>query len=195
MTSVEGQDERVGTQPSPRELLDRAIALRPLLVEQAAETEARRYYSDEIHRAFDDAGFYRSLIPRRYGGLEFDVTNWLRLIEEVAHGDIQAAWGLTLAAGHSLQVGSFWTSRRRPRSSATATSARPSVAAPIGTRRGRRRLAAHRRIAYCSGAPYSTHYMGQTLMPRAAAARPGCCCSSPRAASGRCSTTGATCSG
>src|SRR5829696_9636622 len=109
MTSVEGQDERVGTRPGPRELLDRATALRPLLVEQAAETEARRYYSDEIHRAFDEAGFYRSLIPRRYGGLELDVTNWLRLIEEVAHGDIQAAWGLTLAAGHSLQVGSFWS--------------------------------------------------------------------------------------
>ena len=43
MTSVEGQDERVGTRPSPRELLDRAIALRPLLVEQSAETETRRF--------------------------------------------------------------------------------------------------------------------------------------------------------
>ena len=51
-------------------------ALRPLLVEQAAETEARRYYSEEIHRAFDDAGFYRSLMPRRYGGLELDIATY-----------------------------------------------------------------------------------------------------------------------
>ena len=68
MASVEGQDERVGTRPGPRELLDRAIALRPLLIEQSAETEARRYYSDEIHRAFEDAGFYRSLIRTATAG-------------------------------------------------------------------------------------------------------------------------------
>jgi 3-hydroxy-9,10-secoandrosta-1,3,5(10)-triene-9,17-dione monooxygenase len=81
-------------------LIERAIALRPLLVEQGAETERNRRYSEEIHRAFTDAGFYRSLIPKRYGGLELDMKSWLRLIAELAHGDIQA------------------------RSSATATSAR-----------------------------------------------------------------------
>ena len=165
MTSVEGQDERVGTQPSPREMLDRAIALRPLLVEQAAETEARRYYSDEIHRAFDDAGFYRSLIPRRYGGLELDVTIWLRLIEEVAHGDIQAAWGLTLAAGHALQVGSFWSEQAQEEIFGTGDFRAASVAAPVGNATkadgGWRITGAW---PYSSGAPYSTHYMGQTLI-------------------------------
>ena len=37
------------------ELVARAAALRPLLLEQAAETEQRAYYSEEIHRAFLDA--------------------------------------------------------------------------------------------------------------------------------------------
>jgi 3-hydroxy-9,10-secoandrosta-1,3,5(10)-triene-9,17-dione monooxygenase len=165
MTSVEGQDERVGTRPGPRELLDRAIALRPLLVEQAAETEARRYYSDEIHRAFDDAGFYRSLIPHRYGGLELDMTNWLRLIAELAHGDIQAAWGFTLAAGHALQVASFWEERAQDEIFGNGDFRAASVAAPTGNAvkvdGGWRVTGAW---PYSSGAPYSTHYMGQTLI-------------------------------
>jgi 3-hydroxy-9,10-secoandrosta-1,3,5(10)-triene-9,17-dione monooxygenase len=97
--------------PEGRDLLERAVALRPMLVEQAADTEARRFYDEGIHRAFDEAGFYRSLIPRRYGGLELDMTTWLRLIAELAHGDIQAAWCFTLAAGHALQVASFWDER------------------------------------------------------------------------------------
>ena len=51
--------------------------------------------------------------------------------------------------------------------------------------------------AYCSGAPYATHFMGQTFeAPARRAGRPArSCCSSRRAASGRCSTTGATRSG
>ena len=122
--------------------------LRPLLVEQSAETEARRYYSEEIHRAFEDAGFYRSLIPHRYGGLELDMTNWLRLIAELAHGDIQAAWGFTLAAGHALQVASFWEERAQDEMFGNGDFRAASVAAPIGHRReGRRRLARHRRLA------------------------------------------------
>ena len=134
MASVEGQDERVGTRPGPRELLDRAIALRPLLIEQSAETEARRYYSDEIHRAFEDAGFYRSLIPHRYGGLELDMANWLRLIAELARGCpssgvVPRAW----PPATRCRSPPSWRSARRTRSSATGTSAAASVAAPTGT--------------------------------------------------------------
>ena len=165
MTSVDGQDEQVRTAPSPRELIDRAIALRPLLVEQSAETEARRYYSEEIHRAFDDAGLYRSLIPRRYGGWELDMTNWLRLITEVAHGDIQAAWCFTLGAGHSLQIGSYWGESAQDEIFGDGDFRAASVAAPTGNAvkvdGGWRVTGAW---PYSSGAPYSTHYMGQTLI-------------------------------
>ena len=47
---------QAGTSPpepdlTPREMIDRAIALRPLLREQSADTERRACPSDEIHRA------------------------------------------------------------------------------------------------------------------------------------------------
>ena len=54
---------------TPDELLARARALRPLLTERAAETEALRRPPEDVHQAVDDAGFYRLLMPRRYGGL------------------------------------------------------------------------------------------------------------------------------
>ena len=44
---------------TPQEMIDRAVALRPLLREQSAETEERTCPSQEIHEACVDAGFYR----------------------------------------------------------------------------------------------------------------------------------------
>ncbi len=162
MASIE---KAAGAAPSARELIDRAIALRPMLVEQAAETEARRFPSEELHRALDDAGLYRSLIPRRYGGFELDMANWLRLIAELAHGDIQAAWCFTLAAGHALQVASFWEERAQDEIFGDGDFRAAAVAAPTGTAvkvdGGWRVTGAW---PYSSGAPYSTHYMGQTLI-------------------------------
>jgi 3-hydroxy-9,10-secoandrosta-1,3,5(10)-triene-9,17-dione monooxygenase len=164
MASIDAKE--VGAPPSARELLGRAVALRPLLVEQAAETEARRYYSQEIHRAFGEAGFYRSLIPRRYGGYELPIADWLRLITEVAHGDIQAAWCLTLGSGHALQVASFWSAEAQDEIFGDGDFRAASVAAPVGKAvpadGGWRVTGAW---PYSSGAPYSTHYMGQTLIP------------------------------
>jgi len=158
-------DKAAEPTPNARELIDRAIALRPLLIEHAADTEQRRYPSEEIHNAFVEAGLYRSLIPRRYGGFELDMTNWLRLIAELAHGDIQAAWCFTLAAGHALQVGSFWEERAQDEIFGDGDFRAASVAAPAGTAV---KVDGGWRITgawpYSSGAPYSTHYMGQTLI-------------------------------
>jgi 3-hydroxy-9,10-secoandrosta-1,3,5(10)-triene-9,17-dione monooxygenase len=161
MASIDAQGGRVGAEG----IIERAIELRPLLVEQAPETEARRYYSEEIHRAFDEAGFYRSLIPRRYGGLELDITTWLRLIMEVAHGDIQAGWCLTLAAGHSLQVASYYEEQAQDEIFGDGDFRAAAVAAPLGNAR---KVDGGWRVTgdwpYSSGVPYSTHYFGQTLI-------------------------------
>ena len=56
------------------EVVARADSLRPRLLEEQAATEERSYYSEELHEAFKEAGFYRILVPRRYGGLELGVT-------------------------------------------------------------------------------------------------------------------------
>src|ERR1700729_3082693 len=91
---------------TPAEMIERAVALRPLLREQSAETEERACPSQEIHEACVNAGFYRCYIPRRYGGYEFGAPTFMRVVQELSRGDISAGWCIALAAAHALQVGS-----------------------------------------------------------------------------------------
>ena len=49
---------------TPAAIVAAADALRPKLYAEQAATEARSYYSQELHEAFRDAGFYRLLMPR-----------------------------------------------------------------------------------------------------------------------------------
>ena len=48
-----------------QELVERADAMRPWLLDEQAATEERTFYSEELHEAFREAGFYRLLVPRR----------------------------------------------------------------------------------------------------------------------------------
>jgi 3-hydroxy-9,10-secoandrosta-1,3,5(10)-triene-9,17-dione monooxygenase len=146
------------------ELVERALALRPLLVEQAPETERRTYASPELHEAFREAGFYRMLVPRRYGGLEVDLATFLRVVIEVAAGDMSAAWGLCLASAHALHVGTLFSEDAQTAIFGDGDFRSPAVAAPAGTaRRTDDGWEITGQWAYCSGAPYATHYMGQTF--------------------------------
>src|SRR5205085_11911648 len=55
--------------PTPAELIERAIELRPLLLADQAATEERSNYSTEMHEHFLRAGCYRMFVPKRYGRL------------------------------------------------------------------------------------------------------------------------------
>lgn len=157
--------ERVGD-----ELVERIRALRPKLIRQQAETERRTYYSEDIHQALLDAGFYRMYVPRRYGGLEVDVPTFMRVGVEFARGDMGAAWGACLAANHALQVGSWFGEQLQDDVFSAGDFRCASVAAP--TLRATPTDDGYRldgTVAYCSGIPYSTYYMGQAMLPDAGA--------------------------
>ncbi len=148
------------------ELLARADALRPLLVERQAETEARSYYGQEMHEEFLRAGFYRMLVPRRYGGYEVDLPTFLRVIVAIARGCPSTAWCLCLASAHALQVGALFEEHAQAELFGDGDFRCAAVAAPTGSATP---VGDGWEIsgtwAYCSGAPYSTHYMGQTFAP------------------------------
>jgi 3-hydroxy-9,10-secoandrosta-1,3,5(10)-triene-9,17-dione monooxygenase len=150
---------------TPDEVVARARALRPLLVEQQAETEARTYYSEEIHEELLRAGLYRMLVPRRYGGYEFDFPTFLKVVIELASGCMSSAWCFCLAAGHAMQVASLFEERAQAEIFGDGDFRCPAVAAPAGAATrledGWELNSTH---AYSSGAPYSTHYMGQTFV-------------------------------
>jgi 3-hydroxy-9,10-secoandrosta-1,3,5(10)-triene-9,17-dione monooxygenase len=151
---------------TPKEMIARAVALRPKLVEQQAECEERTYYSDEMHQEFLKAGFYRLYVPRRYGGYEFDVPTFMRVVLEVARGCPSTAWCMGLASAHALQIASWWEEPAQAEIFGTGDLRAAAVAAPIGpATRDDDGWTLNGKVAYASGAPYSTHYMGQAVLP------------------------------
>jgi 3-hydroxy-9,10-secoandrosta-1,3,5(10)-triene-9,17-dione monooxygenase len=154
--------------PTPAELIARADAMRPQLVARQAETEQRTYYSQETHEEFLEAGFYRMLIPKRFGGFEFDLPSFWRVVIAVARGCPSTAWCLCLASGHALQVGSLFEEQAQTEVFGDGNFLCPAVAAPAGmaTRAEDGGWVLNSTHPYSSGAPYSTHYMGQTFAPK-----------------------------
>ncbi|MPZ16096.1 MAG: acyl-CoA dehydrogenase, partial [Chloroflexi bacterium] len=61
------------------QLIARAEAMVPELVDRQAEAEERGFYAEDVHEHFARNGFYRILVPRRYGGYEFGVETLLRV--------------------------------------------------------------------------------------------------------------------
>ncbi|HZL54403.1 MAG TPA: acyl-CoA dehydrogenase family protein [Solirubrobacteraceae bacterium] len=150
---------------TPDQLIARAIALRPKLIAAQAEAEERTYYSEEMHQELLDSGFYRLYIPRRYGGYEFDANTYMRVLIELARGCVSTAWCAGLAAAHALQIASWWEEPAQAEIFGDGDFRAASVAAPIGpARRTGEEWELNGKVGYCSGIPYSTHYMGQALI-------------------------------
>ncbi len=89
---------------TPADVVQRAADIAPTLVERQAETEERTCYAPDTHEALREAGFYRLLVPRRYGGYEFDVPTFVRVIMHISHGCPSTGWQLCLAHAHTLLV-------------------------------------------------------------------------------------------
>jgi 3-hydroxy-9,10-secoandrosta-1,3,5(10)-triene-9,17-dione monooxygenase len=156
-----------GAQPerTPAQLIQTVIDLRPALIAAQAETEERTYYSQEMHKAFLDAGLYRVLLPRRYGGLEFDVPTFTRLQTEMARGCVSTAWCWALATSHAMQIASYFPEAAQEKIFGDGDFRCASVAAPDAkAQRLENGWRLDGTVRYCSGIPYSTHFMGQALI-------------------------------
>lgn len=149
---------------TPEEIVARAVALRPMLIERQAEVETLTFYSPEMHEEFLRAGFYRMYIPRRFGGYEFDLTTFARVVQELARGCVSTAWCLGLASGHALQVASWWPESAQAEIFGEGDFRCAAVAAPVGMAgRVDGGWEINGKVSYASGIPYSNHYMGQAL--------------------------------
>ncbi|HET6499969.1 MAG TPA: acyl-CoA dehydrogenase family protein [Amycolatopsis sp.] len=105
---VTGRPDSAGDRPSARELVHRAVRMRPLLRAQQDDAEARGHYGEEVHNALIDAELYRVLTPRRYGGLEMDLATYARVVIEISCGDPSTGWCYSLGHNHNLTTASHW---------------------------------------------------------------------------------------
>ncbi|MFJ6651399.1 acyl-CoA dehydrogenase family protein [Microbacterium sp. NPDC091313] len=145
--------------------LERAEQLRPALIDDQASVEVRTHYSPERHRQFQEAGFYRLLIPRMYGGYAYDMPSYLKVMGSVARGCMSSGWCLTLGSSHALLVASLWGKDVQDEIFADGHVVIPSTARPGGpaTRNADGTWTLNTVHPYSSGSPYSTHYLGQAF--------------------------------
>src|SRR5437762_3555526 len=79
-------------------MLRRAEEMRAVLRERQQHCEELGRLPEETHRDFLNAGFYRILQPRSFGGYEFSATDFVRLVLEISRGCIDSGWVLSLIA-------------------------------------------------------------------------------------------------
>jgi 3-hydroxy-9,10-secoandrosta-1,3,5(10)-triene-9,17-dione monooxygenase len=143
-------------------LIAAADAMRPHLLAEQAATEQRSCYSPETHAMFDEAGFYRMFVPRRYGGLEVDYPTFYQVVMSIARGCPSTGWMMTLSIAHSLQLASYWPEQAQDELLNGRTFLAPAsfsfenaTAVPVD---GGYQVSGT--WHFCSGVPYSTHHMG-----------------------------------
>lgn len=75
-----------------------AVALSETLPDRSAEIEALRRLPPDIVAALTEAGLFRMLVPRVYGGGEAHPLELFEAVEAMATGDAAVAWCLMIAA-------------------------------------------------------------------------------------------------
>jgi 3-hydroxy-9,10-secoandrosta-1,3,5(10)-triene-9,17-dione monooxygenase len=150
----------------PGEMVARARELVPLIREQQDDSERRGYYSAELHERFVEAGFSRILQPRRFGGYEFDLETFYRVIVAISTGDPGVGWCVCLGSSHAAMVASHFPVEVQAEMFAPDGDFRcPHPVAPTGqaTRvEGGYRLSG--RWPYASGVPYATWVFAPALI-------------------------------
>ena len=89
------------------QLLANARALQPVLRERITQAESDRMLSAETIRDFHDAGFWRMLQPKRYGGLEVHPNTFFDVQMTVAEACSSTSWVLGVVAVHAWQLALF----------------------------------------------------------------------------------------
>ena len=153
--------------PAAEELVARAEAMVPALVERQADTDRRSYYSEQTHAELARAGFYRILVPRRYGGYELGIDTFLRVAMTLSRGCPSTGWMFALGSAHALPVATLFGERAQEDLFAGGEFICPATLQPTGTAT---RCAdgdcwvVDGTWTYCSGAPYATHFLGHAMV-------------------------------
>jgi 3-hydroxy-9,10-secoandrosta-1,3,5(10)-triene-9,17-dione monooxygenase len=93
--------------PTTASLVDRATELVPVLRNRADTCDAKKMVPLETIRDFQDAGFFKILQPRRYGGYELDIDTFYSVQMKLAEGCMSSAWVLGVVAVHNWQLALF----------------------------------------------------------------------------------------
>jgi alkylation response protein AidB-like acyl-CoA dehydrogenase len=85
---------RPSVSPDGRTLLETAAALQPLVRGYQDEIERERRLPKPLVEQLRSAGLYRMVIPQALGGLQVDISTFLRAAELIAEADGSTGWNL-----------------------------------------------------------------------------------------------------
>ena len=147
---------------TPEAVIGRARALIPAIRDQQDEAEGLGHHTAELDRKFVEAGFYRILQPRRFGGYEFGLPTFWRVMLAVSAGDPGTGWALTLGSHHALVVGAWFSEAgQRDIFAPDGEFRAPHRAPPMGTAEpANGGYVVGGTWDYCSGIAHATHFMG-----------------------------------
>ncbi|MDH4190612.1 MAG: hypothetical protein OEW21_10440 [Betaproteobacteria bacterium] len=157
---------------TPKEMIARAVALRARLRAEQDEADERGCYSPSLHEEFVKAGFYRCSQPRLFGGYEFDLATFYKVMTEISAGHPGSGWCLALGASHAFEIASHWPEpAQRDFFARDGHFIAPHRAPPMGTLTpAPGGYFVEGTWDYCSGVPYATHLIGGAWLKRENAA-------------------------
>lgn len=82
-------------------------SLLPTIAERAESVDENRVLSEQTMRELADAGVFRLLQPKRYGGVEADPVEFYEVIREIAGACGSTGWVAAVVGVHPWQLGLF----------------------------------------------------------------------------------------
>jgi alkylation response protein AidB-like acyl-CoA dehydrogenase len=92
---------------SGEELVARARVLVPALRARAAAAEEAGRIPEKTIEDIRDAGLFRAVVPRRYGGHEIEFRHVPQIFRELGRGCTSTAWTMGFLIYHNFQFGHF----------------------------------------------------------------------------------------
>jgi len=88
-------------------LVARVRALAPFVASRAASAERQRRPDDDVMAAMRRAGLYYHFVPKRYGGLELGVADFVEEVLPLAEACASTAWVTSFCMEHNLILSLF----------------------------------------------------------------------------------------
>lgn len=98
---------RQGEIPSPAELINRAREMLPVLKTRARHAIAERDVPAATVAEMIEAGFFRVLQPKRYGGYEMHPNTFFEIQKQLAEGCMSTGWIYGVLGCHPFQLALF----------------------------------------------------------------------------------------
>lgn len=153
--------------PTPQELVQSARDLRQKLRDGQIEAENAGRHPVEVHNAFVDAGFYKILVPKRFGGFGYGLEVFFEVGVEISRGDPGVGWNYILGAGHTFHLCSFFPEHVQEQvlggGQLFISPMRQAPPRPVRRVEGGYILDAT--WDYCSGSSYATHAILGIALP------------------------------